>query len=161
MSISVAIVDDHPVITHGLTHFLGKCDDFDIVGNAADGVAAIKLVEKSGPEVIILDISLEGCDGISLISPLMEVSDGVSIIMYTTHNSKSYIIRSFKAGALGYVLKSDKTEELITAVRDVMQKKMYLSQSLPPSILTEIIVGKVSEKGGQIVLPRGNMKLLQ
>ncbi len=147
MSISIAIVDDHPVISHGLKHILGKNNDFDIVGNAVDGAAAIRLVEKSRPDVIILDISLEGSDGISLISQLLEASKGVNIIMYTMHNSKSYIVRSLKAGALGYILKSDKTEELVSAIRDVVQKKMYLSRSLPPSILGDIIVGNISETG--------------
>ncbi len=146
MTISIAIVDDHPVISHGLIHILGKEDDFSIVGHAIDGAAARKLAEKNKPEVIILDISLEGSDGISLIPQLVEESGGGNIIMYTTHNNKSYIVRSLKAGALGYVLKSDKTEELVLAVRDVVQKKMYLSKSLSPSLLGEIIVGNISDK---------------
>ncbi len=148
MSVSIAIIDDHPVISHGLIHILGKYDDFTIVGHAVDGPEAKKLVGESKPQVIILDISLEEGDGISLIQELIEISEGGNVIMYTMHNSQSYIVRSLKAGALGYVLKSDRTEELVSAVRDVVQKKMYLSKSLPPSTLREIIVGDVSEKGG-------------
>lgn len=146
MRTSVVIVDDHPVISHGLTHILGKCDDLEILGTAVDEKSALLLIKKTQPDVVILDITLAGRDGISLISQITEVSKGANVLMYTMHNSKNYIMRSLKAGALGYVLKGDKTEELITATRNVASRKIYLSSGINPSILGEIISGDTEEK---------------
>lgn len=139
MNISVVIVDDHPVISHGLLHVLGKCDDLDILGNAKDAASALKLIEQTQPDVIILDISLEGRDGISLMPDISERCRTARVIMYTMHNNKHYIIRSLKAGALGYMLKSDKTEELVTAIRNVSAYRIHLSTAIDPSIIAELI----------------------
>ncbi len=145
MSISVIIVDDHPVISHGLTHVLGKNVDIDIVGIADNGVAALSLVKEVGPDVVILDISLQKLDGISLISQILTEKKSTKIIMYTMHNSKGYIIRSLRAGALGYVLKSDRTEELVNAVQKVVQGQVCLSSNISAAMMSEILVGNNSE----------------
>ncbi len=145
MVTSVVIVDDHPVISHGLTHVLGKCTDLVILGDANNGIEALTLIERTHPDVVILDISLEGGDGISLMSQIFKVFEGTNVIMYTMHNSKNYVTRSFRAGALGYVLKSDKIEELIAAIRDVVNQKIYLSTKISPSILGELITNSGNE----------------
>jgi DNA-binding NarL/FixJ family response regulator len=145
MSISIVIVDDHPVICHGLNRILDKQETFTIAGEASDSKSALELIEKQQPNVVILDITLQGLDGVSMISRIGEISPRTKIIMYTMHNSRDYIVRSFQAGALGYVLKSDKTEELVTATRSVMVNKPYLSASVSDSILGELLTSRTTK----------------
>lgn len=146
--ISIVVIDDHPVISHGLKSILGKRDEFVIAGEASDSRGALQIVAASKPDVIILDIGLDGSDGISLIAQLKEVSSLSKIIMYTMHDNKNYIARSFQAGAMAYVLKSDKTEELVDAVKNVFGAKIYLSSAIPSAVLAELIMGKKSLDSG-------------
>ncbi len=145
MTISIVIVDDHPVISHGLKRVLGKQASFSIAGTANNGKSALQVINVTQPDLVILDITLQGLDGISLITKIRETSKNTRVIMYTMHNSKDYIGRSFQAGALGYILKSDKTEELVSAINSVMNNKLYLSPDIPHSILGDLITGKNSQ----------------
>ncbi len=139
MIISIVIVDDHPVVSHGLKNILGKHNNYRIAGEAKDGHTALKVIEATQPDVIILDITLKGSDGISLIGRIKEISPKSKVVMYTMHKSKDYISRSFRAGALGYLLKSDKTKELIDAIESALVNKIYLSTNIHSSILGDII----------------------
>lgn len=147
MDVSIAIIDDHPVICHGLGGILIKYQGFTVAGEAGDWKTAIKLIEEKQPDVAILDITLQGLDGISLISRLHDVSRNLRIVMYTMHNSRDYIARSLQAGALAYVLKNDKTEELANAVKSVMNNRLYLSNSVSDEIALQVASGlkKVGE----------------
>ncbi len=142
MPTSILIVDDHPMIRHGLKSIIAKQDSYVIAGEASDGKSCLKLLDKVKPDIVILDITLKGSDGISLILRIKEFSADIKIIMYSMHNSKEYVSRSFVAGAFAYVLKGDKIEEVITAIDAVIQGKIYLSTSIPQTILSELIVSK-------------------
>lgn len=142
MTTSIVIVDDHPMIRHGLKSIVSKQGSYLVAGEASDGKNCLKLIEKVKPDIVILDITLKGSDGISFILRIKELAADIKIIMYSTHDSKDYIGRSFIAGALAYVLKSDKIEEIIAAIDSVILGKIYLSSSIPQSILSELIVSK-------------------
>lgn len=142
MPVSILIVDDHPVICHGLKRVLEKQDDFIIVGDAGDWKTALSCIEKYRPDIVILDITLQGIDGISLIPRIKKSVVDTRIIMHTMHSSRDYISRSFQAGALGYILKSDKTEQLITAIRSVMQGKVYLSNNVSDYMMSDLLSGR-------------------
>jgi DNA-binding NarL/FixJ family response regulator len=139
MSISIVIVDDHPVIMHGLIHILEKEKDFHITGQAGNGKDALEVIAAVKPDVVILDITLEGVDGISLIAHIKESSPGIKIVMYTTHDNKNYISRALRVGASGYVLKSEKICEVSKAIHKVLKNELYLSPGIPASMLSEII----------------------
>ncbi len=131
---SIVIVDDHPVIMHGLKNYLLKDGDMRVVQEAYEGSAALEVITAEQPDVVILDITLEGMDGISLISYIKESSPKTKIVMYTTHEKKNYISRALQIGASGYVLKSEKLEEVVKAINKVLKNELYLSSSLPKSI---------------------------
>ncbi|MFT5697534.1 MAG: DNA-binding NarL/FixJ family response regulator [Desulforhopalus sp.] len=139
MSISIVIVDDHPVIRHGLKNILAKQDDFLVTGQADNGISALEVITAVQPDVVILDITMEGIDGISLIAHIKKDSSETKIIIYTTYDSKNYICRALQAGARGYVLKSEKITEVSLAIYSVQKNKLHLSPSLPPTILAELI----------------------
>lgn len=142
MSTSILIVDDHPVICHGLKRILEKQDDMEIVGEAQDWVTALQIVNESKPDVIVLDISLQGIDGVSLITRIRDIHSTTRIIMYTMHSNRDYITRAFQAGASGYILKSDKTEQLIEAIKEVVVGKIFLSSGLSNQIITDLLAGR-------------------
>ena len=142
MTTSLVIVDDHPMIRHGLKSIISRQDSYVVAGEASDGKSCLKLLEQVKPDIVILDITLKGSDGISFILRIKEIVADIKIIMYSMHNSKEYVSRSFIAGAFAYVLKSDKIEEVITAIESVRQGKIYLSSSIPQTILSELIVSR-------------------
>ena len=142
MTTSLVIVDDHPMIRHGLKSIISRKDSYVVAGEASDGKSCLKLLEQVKPDIVILDITLKGSDGISFILRIKEIVADIKIIMYSMHNSKEYVSRSFIAGAFAYVLKSDKIEEVITAIESVRLGKIYLSSSIPQTILSELIVSR-------------------
>lgn len=142
MATSILIVDDHPVICHGLKRILEKQKDMVIVGEAGEWKEALKAVEEHRPDVIVLDISLQGIDGVSLITRIREIHHGARIIMYTMHSNRDYVTRAFQAGAVGYILKSDKTEQLVTAITQVVDGKVFLSDSLSSQIMADLLAGR-------------------
>ncbi|MFV0438702.1 MAG: response regulator [Desulfopila sp.] len=153
MSVSLLIVDDHPAICHGLRRVLEKQDDLVIVGEAANWKDALEAIESLQPDVVILDITLKGIDGVSLITRMRDSGLKTRIMMYTMHSSRDYITRSFQAGALGYFLKSDKTELLVTAIHEIMADRVYLSKSLSASIMTDLLRGRnMAELSGSATL---------
>lgn len=137
-TISVVIVDDHPVISYGLSAFFMREEGFVVAGEAKEPDEAIEIVEITQPDIVILDISLKGSDGIDLIERFKKISPHSKVIMYTMHCNLNLISWSLKAGALGYMLKSDKTSELIEAIRKVIDGRVYLSSSIPESLLSRL-----------------------
>lgn len=142
MTSSIVIIDDHPMIRHGLKSVISKHGSCTVSGEASNGKSGLALIDQAKPDVVILDITLQGSDGISLVSKIKELGADIKIIMYSMHSSKEYIGRSFTCGAIAYVLKNDKIEEMITAIESVLQDKIYLSSSIPQTILTELITSK-------------------
>lgn len=140
--VRILIVDDHPVISHGLKNIFYKNIGMDVVGEASEAGGAVKLTAALRPDVVVLDISLAGGDGVSLIGRLLEASPSSKIVMYTMHDGVAYIRRSLLTGALGYVLKSDSMKELEEAIFQVSRGRMYLSNSIPQTVLQEMIRGK-------------------
>jgi len=139
MCISIVIVDDHPVVRHGLKNILAKEEAFQVAGQADDGKSALEVITAVQPDVVILDITLGGVDGISLITHIKTASPETKVIMYTTHDNKNYICRALQSGASGYVLKSESISEVSRAIYSVQKNKLHLGPSLPASILAELI----------------------
>lgn len=151
---SIFIIDDHPVIMHGVKSVLSKQPDMDIVGEAHDAESALKSLQKLQPDVIILDITLKGISGIDLIPRIKEKLNNSLIVIYSMHSTPNYIQRSIKAGAKGYVFKSDEIKDLIAAIRDVREGKMYLSRNIRPEFVEQILNGKSDGSSLSTLTPR-------
>ena len=152
--ISVVIVDDHPVIRHGVTSVLEKQADMVVVGESDTATAALPVIKKFKPDVAILDINLAGISGIDLIPHIKTLSEETAIVMYSMHQNHDHIYRAFQAGSGGYVLKADAINDLITAVREVVQGRIFLSPHLPSSIMDHLASGKAEEGALSILSPR-------
>lgn len=152
--ISVVIIDDHPVIRHGVTSVLKKQQDMNVVGESNTASSALPVIKKHTPDVVILDISMDGISGIDLIPYIISTSEKTAIIIYSMHQNNDLIFRAFNAGAKGYVLKADEISALISAVRETVQGKKFLSPCLPPEILEQLMAGKNDRGALSILSPR-------
>jgi len=150
--ISVVIIDDHPVIRHGVTSVLTKQADMVVVGESEAAASALPIIKDLKPDVAILDITMAGISGIDLIPYIKSLSAKTQIIIYSMHQNHDNIFRSFKAGAKGYVLKADEIHDLLTAVREVTQGRIFISKSLPENLMAQLLTGECGEKGALSVL---------
>ena len=151
---SVVIIDDHPVIRHGVTSVLKKQPDMFIVGESDSAASALPVVKEFKPDVAILDITMTGISGIDLIPYIKALSEKTVIIIYSMHQNQEHIFRSFKAGAQGYVIKTDEINDLISAVREVMNGGVFLSPSVPTTILEKLLTGKGDDGALSSLSPR-------
>lgn len=141
--IRVVIVEDHPIFREGLRVLLSATLNFEVVGEAEDGVAAVQCVEEFAPGLILMDLSLPKMSGVEAITKIKEKSQDTKILALTVHMDEEYILAAFQAGADGYVLKDANRAELVTAIEAIMAGKPYLS----PSISDKVIKGFL--KGGK------------
>jgi len=152
--VSVVIIDDHPVIRHGVTSVLKKQPDMHAVGESDTAATALPLIKELKPDVAILDITMAGISGIDLIPYIKALSEDTIIIIYSMHQNPDIIYRSFKAGAKGYVLKADEIRDLFIAIREVAQGRIFLSKSLPQNIEEQLLSGDTEKGALSLLSPR-------
>ena len=126
MGIRVFIVDDHPMTRAGLLATLEREADFEVVGTAADGIAAWNIIGEKVPDVALVDIRMPGEDGVSLVRRVKESGLPVRSLMLTSYDAQQYVMASLRAGAKGYILKTASPEELGRAIRTVARGGIYL-----------------------------------
>jgi DNA-binding NarL/FixJ family response regulator len=117
--IDVLVVDDHPLVRHGLEGILATTDDLRCVGTAADGAAALDLVERLSPDVVVLDLSMPGQDGISVTRALRSSGRPVHVLVLTPFADPDLVLGAVHAGVDGYLLKQSEAEVILDAVRSV------------------------------------------
>jgi len=139
--IRVLIVDDHAVVRQGLQSLLADDPDFDLVGEAGDGQAALRQVEALLPDVVLLDIRMPGMDGLEVTRRLQSTHPEVRVIILTTYAEDEYLVEALRAGAYGYLLKSILYEDLARAIKDVYHGSRLLAPDL---------VGRVMELAGNL-----------
>ena len=119
--IRVVIADDHPVVREGLRSMLLTAEDMEVVGEARTGAEAVAQARVLRPEVMLLDIRMPDGTGLAVLDQIKAVSPVTSVIMVTMHDSPDYISRAITAGAAGYVLKEASRQDLLSAIRTVLQ----------------------------------------
>ncbi|MBA7654598.1 Transcriptional regulatory protein DegU [subsurface metagenome] len=135
-TIRILVVDDHQVVREGLRHMLELEADMKVVGEAGNAKEALTQVESLSPEVILMDIKMPGIDGIELTRQLKEKQPSCNVIMLTLYDE--YLTEAIEAGAVGYLLKDVKREELVRAIRAVHQGRSPLNLSLSRDQLAEL-----------------------
>lgn len=139
--IRIFIVDDHEVVRLGLIQFLNSHAHLHVCGQAGDANTAIASINDCGPDVAVVDISLEGVSGIELIKAIKARYRQVTVLALSMHAEKEVVRRALQAGAIGYVLKSEPVDQLVEAIDKAMEGKSYISEPLRESLL-DIMVGK-------------------
>ena len=125
--IRIVIADDHPIFRAGLLGLLSGQEDFQIVGEAANGKEAVSVVKHVAPEVLLIDLQMPELDGVGAIKAIRESSPATRILVLTTYDSDGDILRAVEAGATGYLLKDTPREELFKAIRATARGDSVLS----------------------------------
>jgi DNA-binding NarL/FixJ family response regulator len=140
----VLIVDDHTFIRRGIQSILDSSPDWDYCGEAENGVAAIRMASELKPDVIVMDVSMPGLNGLEATRVIHEAQPNIKIVLLTLHDSVEVLRSGFQAGAQGYLLKSEAEQELLRALGSVTQQKVYISPKVTDAqnILREISVSR-------------------
>lgn len=129
-AITIVLADDHHLVRHGLRTLLEEQPEFKIVGEAGDGVEAIKLVETLQPDVLVLDLMMGGMNGLEVTRQVCRRFPKTQIVILSMYGTEAYVLGALRAGARAYVLKEAKSDELVLAVRKAAEGHRYLSSSL-------------------------------
>ncbi len=140
----IVIAEDHTILREGLRALLMANPTFDIVGEAEDGRDAIRCVEKSKPDIVLMDLSMPRMNGLGAIKEIKKLSPETKILVLTVHRTEEYIHTTLQAGADGYLLKDATLSELMVAVNNVLEGKPYLS----PGVSEKVIEGYLDGRKG-------------
>jgi DNA-binding NarL/FixJ family response regulator len=131
----VLIVDDHPAVREALAIRLSREPDLEVCGEAADVAGALQVFHASAPDIAVIDISLKGGDGIDLIKRIRSCNDSVRLLVWSMYSESLCAERALRAGALGYINKEQVTDQIIVAIRRVLDGKVYLSDAMSEKLL--------------------------
>jgi DNA-binding NarL/FixJ family response regulator len=138
----IVIAEDHTLLREGLAAMLADEADLEVVAEAADGLEAVRCVEKHGPDLILLDLAMPKMNGISAIKDIHNRFDQVKILAVTIQTDDEYILAAFESGADGYCLKQTGREEFLNAIRNVLDGKRYISPEISDQVLEGFLAGR-------------------
>ena len=140
----ILIVDDHPMMREGLRTLISRERDLIVCGEAETAGQALDAVAKLKPDLVLADITLPGPNGIELIKDICALQQGMLILVISMHDESLYAERVLRAGARGYIMKQESGPTMMQAIRQVLAKRIYLSDKMSARIL-EYVVGKRTE----------------
>lgn len=144
---NIVLAEDHRLLREGLKALLMTEKDLQIIGEAENGLEAIRCVEKHAPDLILLDLSMPKMSGISVIKEIKSRFPEVKILALTIHESDQYVLEAFQSGADGYCLKDASRDELLIAIKSVLNGKTYISPGISEGIMVGYLEGKKIIKG--------------
>jgi DNA-binding NarL/FixJ family response regulator len=137
--VRVLIVDDHPIVRHGLKSVLSGASDVKVVDEAAGGSEAIAKARSSKPDLVLLDLALPGINGLDVLKQLRVEMPHIRVLILSTYPEKQYAIRCLRNGAQGYLTKESASDELLSAIRKIMRGGKYVSAPLADLLALEIV----------------------
>jgi two-component system response regulator NreC len=142
----IVIAEDQRILRKGLCSLLTPSDEFEIVGEAEDGLDAVRCVQAYKPDLVLLDLSMPKLNGIAAIKEIKKQYPETKILTLTVHDSDEHILAAFEAGADGYCLKDATHGELLTSIRSVLSGKTYLSPEVSKKVLEGYLEGRKTLK---------------
>ncbi len=136
MSVKVLLADDHGIIREGLRSLLVKQSDIEVVAEAEDGRKAVEMVREFGPDVVIMDITMPRLNGVEATKKIISEFSDTKVIALSIHSNRRFVSDMLKAGAVGYILKESLFDELVEAIKIVVDGGTYLSPKI-----TDVVVG--------------------
>jgi two-component system response regulator NreC len=136
--IRLLVADDHPVVRAGLKMLLGAQPDMEVVGEADDGSAALRQALEHKPDIVVMDVTMEGTSGLVATQQIREALPQTKVLVLTMHDNEEYLRQMLEAGATGYVLKQAVDTELAVAIRAVQRGEVYLYSSFTKVLLSEL-----------------------
>ena len=139
--IKVLLADDHSIVRAGLRRIVEESGDMEVVAEADDGREAIQLVQKTDPDVAVVDISMPGLDGLEVIGRLRTLRPKLPILVLTMHEEGQYVVRAIQAGAMGYLTKQSAPEQLVKAIRKIYDGQRYITDEAAESLALRVAKG--------------------
>jgi DNA-binding NarL/FixJ family response regulator len=139
----ILVVDDHPMIREGLAGLVSNENDLEICGQAEDAPEALKAISQTKPDIVIVDISLKNSNGIELVKSIKAQYPKLPMLVLSMHNEALYAERALRAGAMGYIMKQEASENLLTAIRRVLDGQIYISDQVSKRLIRKLAHGKV------------------
>lgn len=136
---TILLVDDHTLFRKGLRLLLLEAEDLQVTGEAGDGQTAIDLVRKLSPDVVVMDITMPGVDGIRATQQIISESPNTKVVALSIHSGKRFVENMLCAGAVGYLLKDSAPEELVNGIRAVMKGEMCLSAAITDVVVSQYV----------------------
>src|ERR1700758_4200103 len=141
---TVLIVDDHPLLRQGLALLINQQQDMRVCGEAEEAQAALQCVTQKKPDIMILDISLKGPDGLELLKNIRATDSDLPVLILSMHDEAIYAERALRARANGYIMKQEATEKVLVAGRRILDGDVYLSDNMSRKMLQQYIDGSPS-----------------
>ena len=136
---TVFVIDDHPIVREGLTQLINREPDLTVCGSAEDVYEALKAMQTLKPDIAVADISLKGADGIELIKNVKVRMPGLPVLVLSIHDESIYAPRALRAGARGFIMKQEATENVLLALRRVLSGDIYLSERMANKMLQQFV----------------------
>ena len=140
----ILLVDDHPIFRHGLEDLLKQQEDLTICGHADSAPAALEGMRNLRPDLAIVDVSINGANGIELVRQMKAELPHLPILVLSMHDESLYALRALKAGALGYVMKAEALQHVINAVRRVLDGRIFVSPRFGEKLIFKAVHGSDS-----------------
>jgi DNA-binding NarL/FixJ family response regulator len=144
--IRILLADDHTVVRDGLRASLEKQPDMAVIAEAGDGRECVRLAEEHAPDVVMMDVAMPEMNGIEAARRILAASPRTAVLMLSMHQDESYVLRSLKAGAKGYLLKDSPRDDVLAAIRAVAQGRSFLSRKVS-RMLQEDYVRQLESRG--------------
>jgi two-component system response regulator NreC len=146
MSIRILLADDHTIVRDGLRALLEKQPDMTVAGEASDGREAVQIAEEHAPDVVVMDIAMPNMNGIEATRRIINTHPETGVVILSMHQDESYVLRSLKAGARGYLLKDSLRSDVVEAIRTVAQGRSFLTRKVS-KLLQEDYIRQMERRG--------------
>lgn len=151
MSLRILLVDDHAMLRDGLKSFL-QSQGCAVVGEASNGQEAVSLAQELRPDVAVVDLCMPLLNGVDAAQAIRQVAPDTKTIVLTQHREDHFVVGALRAGAVGYVLKTRAAQDLLQAVREVLQGNIYLSPGISGAVVNAMLHGDGNRK--EVLTPR-------
>jgi DNA-binding NarL/FixJ family response regulator len=146
----VFVVDDHPIVRQGLAMMINQEADLVVCGEAEEAESALAAIAAERPDVLLLDISLPGPDGIDLLKTIRATDASLPVLVLSMHDESVYAERALRAGANGYIMKQEATENVLVALRRILAREVYVSDRVASTMLRQLTSGAATPAEGPV-----------
>jgi DNA-binding NarL/FixJ family response regulator len=138
----ILVVDDHPMVREGIARLVDNEQDLMICGQADDAPEALKAISETKPDIVVVDVSLKSSSGIELMKSIKAQYPKLPVLVLSMHNEALYAERALRAGAMGYIMKQEASENLLIAIRRVLGGQIYISDKVSKRLIRQLARGR-------------------